>query len=460
MDIGKLVKQKLAEDPEQAADGSPAAKSAAKTPVNLDLLRNKTLYTVEVTVKAGRMSTRLNAADIGLSTDVIKELSQIATGGYSARLSKLQNTALNKLQSMKKVLYERFTMFSEPFRFVVDSDLPEAVKALEEMKEEAKRYRHLLYEQYEQEMSEFLMSIEQILDKAGIEPDRRAIALEQYAKDYPKRNDLMTQSLQLIIEGPARLNGLMDQLTHDAEFANKEKERLEAELAKAQKEHELAEVRNKIAENQQAWDSIRRSQLEYGEMLAKAVNGAQERAIDETFNSMAELVDRCAVIEPGHLDGFVTKTWEGSFERLETLAQFDPLIRNIVDHAKEIRDIFSTKNPPAPDAIQSKLQQFQEFMSLMVQGKQGEGASKLTNCLNHDRDYKELVSTLEKLEANPDAEVLRSIQAKCEGVVQFFRYRQKSLEKKFEAARKADLVARGIEKPDAEKGPFDLEVGF
>jgi hypothetical protein len=459
VDIDELVRTKAAATASGSKNSGSGIQGSKVQAFDWQLMKDKVLYTLEITVKGGRMSMKLDPAHLGLSPDVITELSQIATGGYSARISKLHKEALTKLQSMQKQLYQRYTMFAEPFRFIVDSDLPAAVAELEKIKEEADRYRKALHDGYENELRGFLGSVAQVLGKAGIDPSTGDVALQFYADQYPSRDDFTTDSLQLVIEGPTRLTSLVDQISKDAELAKKEAERLSAELESAQKEEELSEARKRIAEKEKAWEAIQRSQMEYGELLQKAVGSAQEKATDEAYASVADIVDRCAVLEPGKLDGHVQKTWEGAFNRLQTLASFDPRIKEMVERASKIRDLFTLESPQ--NIIDQHMREFQDYLrSLVGQVARGEGAQKLMNCLSHDKDYKELIITLEQLESSPDTEALRSLQAKCEGVVQFFRYRQKSLERKFEAAKKADLVHRGIEKPDADKGPFDLEAGF
>ncbi|MDQ3235827.1 MAG: hypothetical protein M3Q07_28800, partial [Pseudobdellovibrionaceae bacterium] len=342
MDIEALIQMKAAS---QGSAGQSTVQSPKAQAFNWQLMKDKILYTLEVTVKGGRMSMKLDPAHIGLSPDVITELSQIATGGYSARISKLHKEAMTKLQSMQKQLYQRFTMFAEPFRFIVDTDLPAAVMELEKIKDEAERYRKALHDSYENELRGFLESVAQVVGKTGLDQPTSEAALQYYAAQYPSRDDFTSQSLQLVVEGPTRLNSLVDQINKDAELAKKEAERLGAELDAAQKEEQLAEARSRIAEKEKAWEAIQRSQLEYGELLMKAVGSAQEKATDEAYASVADIVDRCGILEPGRLDGHVQKSWEGAFNRLETLASFDPRIKEMVDRARKIRELFSLESP-------------------------------------------------------------------------------------------------------------------
>lgn len=455
MDIDELVRGKAASS---RGSGGPTAPLSPKAHAfDWQMMKDKVLYTLEITVKGGRMSMKLDPAHIGLSPDVITELSQIATGGYSARISKLHKEAMTKLQSMQKQLYQRYTMFAEPFRFIVDKDLPSAVAELEKIKEEAERYRKALHDSYENELRGFLESVAQVVGKAGLDDATRDAALQYYAAQYPSRDDFTNQSLQLIIEGPTRLNSIVDQISKDAELAKKEAKRLNAELEAAQRE-DPGEARSDIAEKEKAWEAIQRSQLEYGELLARAVGTAQDKATDEAYASVADIVDRCAVLEPGKLDGHVQKSWEGAFNRLQTLASFDPRIKEMVERAAKIRELFTLESPQ--DVIDQHMGEFHEFLKSMVQGARGEGAQKLLNCLTLDREYKEITEYLTAIEKSPDPEKLQAVQGKCEALSQFFRYRQKTLEKGFNQAKKAVRIHLGLEKPDEEKKPFDAEAGF
>ncbi len=455
MDIEQLIQMKAAA---QGTAGQSTVQSPKAQAFNWQLMKDKILYKLEVTVKGGRMSMKLDPAHIGLSPEVITELSQIATGGYSARISKLHKEAMTKLQSMQKQLYQRFTMFAEPFRFIVDTDLPAAVAELEKIKEEAERYRKALHDSYENELRGFLESVAQVVGKTGLDQPTSDAALQYYAAQYPSRDEFTSQSLQLVVEGPTRLNSLVDQINKDAELAKKEAERLGAELDAAQKEEQLAEARSRIAEKEKAWEAIQRSQLEYGELLMKAVGSAQEKATDEAYARVADIVDRCGILEPGKLDGHVQKSWEGAFNRLETLASFDPRIKEMVDRARKIRELFSLESPQP--VIDQHMGEFHEYLRSMVEGARGEGAQKLMNCLTLDREYKEITEHLIALEQSPDPDKLRAVQGKCEALSQFFRYRQKTLEKGFDQAKKAVRIHLGLEKPDEVKKPFDADVGF
>lgn len=106
------------------------------------------IYLLKLTVKVGVQSLKLDGSHLGIRAPVLQLLidSQRASGGYTAKISKRLKDAANKLQARQKIIYNRYTVLSEPLRFVHESALTSALQAIEEMHQEADKLRSTIVE--------------------------------------------------------------------------------------------------------------------------------------------------------------------------------------------------------------------------------------------------------------------------------------------------------------------------
>ncbi len=128
--------------------------------------------------------------------------------------------AANKLQARQKIIYNRYTVLSEPFRLVHESTLPKALEAIEEMILEADTLRDEILEAYEEEYTGFLEWAYQVLTEAALEQTEISAALRHYAEAYPTKADLQQNSLRVLVEGPIKVPSLLeDAKREEAELA-------------------------------------------------------------------------------------------------------------------------------------------------------------------------------------------------------------------------------------------------
>lgn len=192
--------------PQPGQHSSPAISQKEKQWAKL---AHEPIYLLKLTVKVGSQSLRLNGAHLGISDPVLRLLEDSAKGGYAARISRRLRDAANKLQARQKIIYNRYTVLSEPFRLVHESTLPKALEAIEEMQAEADTLRDEILEAYEEEYTGFLEWAYQVLTEAVLEQIEIEAALRHYAEAYPTKADLQQNSLRVLVEGPIKVPSLL-----------------------------------------------------------------------------------------------------------------------------------------------------------------------------------------------------------------------------------------------------------
>lgn len=216
--IAELIRERSSTAPEPEQDSSPVISQKEKQWAKL---AHEPIYLLKLTVSVGPQSLRLDGAHLGISDTVLRLLEDSATGGYAARISRRLRDAANKLQARQKIIYNRYTVLSEPFRLVHESTLPKALEAIEEMQAEADTLRQEILEAYEEEYTGFLGWAYQVLTEAVLEQTDIESALRQYAEAYPTKNELQEQSLRILVEGPVKIPSLVEQAKREeAELAH------------------------------------------------------------------------------------------------------------------------------------------------------------------------------------------------------------------------------------------------
>ena len=107
-------------------------------------------------------------------------------------------------------------MLSEPFRFVHESSLAQALEAIEEMHKEADGLREEIIEFYAEEYARFLEWADQVLTEAALEPSKIESALRRYAQAYPTKEDLLKNCLRVLVEGPVKLPSLLEEALRES----------------------------------------------------------------------------------------------------------------------------------------------------------------------------------------------------------------------------------------------------
>lgn len=284
-------------------------------------LEKEPIYLLKLTVKVGVQSLKLDGSHLGIGDDVLRLLESAAKGGYAAKINHRLKDAASKLQARQKIIYNRYTLLSEPFRFVHESALPDALEAIEGMMAEADSLRQGILATYEEEYAGFLSWVEQVLKAAALESKTVELALRQYASAYPAKEELQINSLQVLVEGPIKIPSLL------------ERSEREAEMQRQQAEAEVASV------ERQKLKLIERAQETLQQTLISTLYDAQIRSRDEADAKLAQL------LESFNLSGAdaTTRTgqkWDTLIARLQVLMQYDRDLEPVVERARQLGQLY------------------------------------------------------------------------------------------------------------------------
>ncbi|QUY46282.1 hypothetical protein [Acaryochloris marina] len=391
--ISKLITAKTA-DPK----GDSSAKAKIDTAPQLsvediwDTLADRDLYRLSIEIDSGlRLSTRLDAVDLGLDPYVVDELA----GGYRKAFSDAFTKARNQLSGLQKKFNKQFTIYVKPFRFIDGSVINDAVDFTQQIKLEAASLRQDLVDTYADQLKTFLVELDRKLNET-IPGEKKQIeqALIHYAQEFPSIDDF-SGSLQVIIDGPVQLTSLKNKLKADAD--------LQAELAK--KKRLTAKQKQ---EAQAIQERIKTSQLMLNG-IAQAVQQSRVACLDEGWELMADLIDRFGASPDGKLTSKDQSAISSTFSRLELLEKHNPEISQHLIEAKKLHEVM--QGTPTPEQAQEAYEKFSEFLAKQSQSASGDGAEKLQKSLRFANDYKEIVAKLEKLIETPDSDTLAELEA-------------------------------------------------
>lgn len=357
-----------------------------------DTLADRDLYRLNIEIDSGlRLSTRLDAVDLGLDPHVVDELA----GGYRKVFSEEFGKARNQLSGLQKKFNKQFTIYVKPFRFIDGSVINDAVDFAQEIKKEAASLRQGLIDTYEDQLKIFLVDLDRKLNET-IPGQERQIekALIHYAQEFPSVDDF-SSSLQVIIDGPVQLTSLKDKLKADAD--------LQAELAKKKR---LTAKQQQQAQAIQ--ERIKTSQLMLNG-IAQAVQQSRVACLDEGWQLLADLIDRFGASPDGKLTRKDQSAIASTFSRLELLEKHNPEISKHLAEARKLHEVM--QGNPTPEAAQDAYDKFSAFLAKQSQSASGEGAEKLQQSLRFANDYKQLVNKLEKLIETPDAKTLAELES-------------------------------------------------
>lgn len=422
-------------------------------------LDKEPVYLLKLKVLVGVQSLRLDGSHLGITEAVLQLLADAAKGGYAAKINNRLKDAANKLQARQKIIYNRYTVLSEPFRLVHESALPLALEAIEEMIAEADTLRQAIVETYTEEYTAFLEWVAQVLTTATLEPDIIELALAQYAQTYPTVEELQANSLRVLVEGPIKIPSLL------------ERSQQEAELAQQQAANVATEVeREKLK-------LLQRSQETLHQTLLSTLYDAQVRSRDEADLKLAQL------LESFNLEGVdatsrTGQKWETLISRLQVLAQYDPNLEPITLKARQLQNLYLAESPNL-ETVQVSIDDFRAMLKERIQQQDstGAGIANLTKALALDAGYTELLQQLDAIALCPDPEQLREIKGKLASMENLFKFRAKDLQKRWEVAENAVRKSLGLEEiskkasnnndsdladrstTKAEK-PYDPDAGF
>lgn len=426
-------------------------------------LEKEPIYLLKLTVKVGVQSLKLDGSHLGIGDDVLRLLESAAKGGYAAKINHRLKDAAIKLQARQKIIYNRYTVLSEPFRFVHESALPDALEAIEGMTAEADCLRQGILATYESEYAGFLSWVEQVLKAATLEPKAIELALRQYALAYPTLEELRFNSLQVLVEGPIKIPSLLER---SASIAEVQRQQAEVEVASVER---------------QKLKLIERSQQTLQQTLISTLYDAQIRSRDEADAKLAQLLESFN-LSGADATSRTGQKWETLIARLQVLMQYDRDLEPIVERARQLGQLYLSDNPDL-DRVQQHLEDFRAMLKQRVQQKNstGEGLANLTKALALDAGYSELLRQLDAIAQQPDPEQLRQLKGKLASMENLFKFRTKDLLKRWEIAEAAVRQELGLEataktkdlvtapdtvdsdereRHDSIDRPYDPEAGF
>ena len=424
-------------------------------------LATEPIYLLKLTVKVGSQSLKLDGSDLGIQDNVLKLLEDAASGGYAAKISKRLKDAANKLQARQKIIYNRYTVLSEPFRFVHESSLPQALEAIEEMHKEAEGLRSEILEAYESEYTGFLEWAYQVLTEAALEASKVESALRRYAQAYPTKEDLLKNCLRVLVEGPVKLPSLLEEAFRES-----------TQLAHSAQERMESVEREKLR-------LLARSQETLQQTLISTLYDARTKSQDEAHGKLAELLSSFSTTGADATPRKGQK-WDTLISRLSVLAQYDPNLEPIVQKAVQLQQLYLADSPDL-ETIQFLMEDFRAMLKQRVTQQEaiGVGVVNLTKALALDSGYSDLLKQLDAISACPDPEQLRELKGKLASMENLFKFRTKDLQKRWDTAENAVRFSLGLDqitKPQATGSgdsdqpmtatvtstsePYDAEAGF
>lgn len=392
--ISELVKAKTADRQGDLSANTQIDASAPQLSIKdiWDTLADRNLYRLSIEIDSViRLSTRLEAEDLGLDPYVV----DVLAGGYRKVFSEEFKKAHNVLSGLQKKFNKQYSIYVKPFRFIDGSLINDAIEFTEQVKLEAASLRQGLVDTYEDQLETFLIELDQKLNET-IPGQKKRIekALIHYAQEFPSIDDF-SGSLQVIIDGPVQLTSLKNKLKADAdlqqELANKKK-------LTAKQKQEAQEIQERIKTSQLMLNGI-----------AQAVQQSRVSCLDEGWELMADLIDRFGASPDGKLTRKDQSAISSTFQRLELLQKHNPEISKHLAEARKLHEVI-LKNP-TPEEAQDAYDKFSAFLAKQSKSASGEGAEKLQKSLRFANDYKELVDSLEKLIETPDADRLAELEA-------------------------------------------------
>lgn len=408
-------------------------------------LANESLYLLEVEIQTGvQQSVAIAGSDIGLDSKLVEGL----VGGYRSKISKELLKLRSKLESAQKAFYRELTIYANPFRFVREESLSEAITRIEDLQLRAEEYCKELSNDYSNQVASFLIDIKELLEAALPEGEpERTTRIEQsligYAESFPPL-EAFESALTIAVKGPIKLNNLAAQLKTDkilqTELANEEKRsasaRLEAQRLEAQYKAE------KLLQDN----------------LLNAFESSKETCLEEGYELIGSFLDRTDVRQAGGLTNRDKDALTTLFRRLELLASHTPKLQPVVEEATQLRVLYGTNNAD-PEEVQNAVERFQNF--LLTQTTQAEsnsaGLQKLARSLAFSKDYKLISAELERLVECPDPERLSELEGKIWNNLDVLKLRQSKLKSLFKSAQKA---AEEVSKPKSKNDPYDSVAGF
>ena len=432
--IARLVKERSSFQPQAGDKASPRL---FKKQQEWNMLKTQPLYLLSLTVKVGMQSIKLEGDHLGISKEVMDLLEDSAKGGYRASTSQRIKDAANKLQARQKIIYNQFTVLSEPFRLVHEASLPEALGAIEEMIVTADQLRQEIVFAYEEEFTAFLSWAYQVLRQANLESAVLKSALTSYADHYPTQEDFR-QCLQVVVEGPIKIPSLIEDT--------------QTQVIQAKEQAAATVVKQEL----EKLNIIRRSQETLEQTLLSTLYDAQTRSRDEAYDKLAELLESFTISGEAATSRTGQK-WIALQNRLHTLAQFDTSLSPIVQQTAQIEQMLLSKEPDLHN-VQVLLDNFRAILIEQIKKESsGAGVAHLAKALAFDFDYNELLKQLDAIADTPSPEEFQKLKGKLAAMEGVLRNRSKSLKDKWEQAEKAVRVRMGLSSEKTILTPFTKE---
>lgn len=403
-------------------------------------LATEPLYLLKLNVKVGIQTLKLEGQHLGIEDRVMNLLQENAGGGYRAKLGAKLKNAASKLQARQKIIYNRYTVISEPFRLIHESSLPQALAEIEEMKQQADTLRQELLESYPEEYRMFLEWVESILKAANLDAQDISNALAAYAASYPTPDEIERKSLQILVEGPIKIPSLLEESKHRAQEA---------------------ENRAKITQEQlekQKLSLLARSQEQLEQTLIASLYDAKVRSQDEANSKLGELLVSYRT-KGQDATSRTEQKWDTLTQRLEVLAQYDKTLLPLIDKAKLLQDIYLDPSPNL-SLLAAELDDFRRLLKNRAKEQNNSGGlADLTKALALDEGYAELLGNLDEIASNPDPAKLRELKGKLASIEGLFKFRVKDLEKRWEAAQKAVNERLGVTDTSISPSPLQQHQG-
>lgn len=262
------------------------------------------IYCVSIVINGGVAGVKLDWDFLKIPPDIQEKLTQLGATPPNILVMPQLKTAMTFLNNQRAAIYRQYVISSPPpiYHFVVDKHIDEFVNRFRQLQSDLEEQKSALLESYGSLKDAYFLSVEKLLNNAGISGDLYSQTISRVWSRFPteaKIRDTFGAFLDI-----KKIPKMADQL-------------------------------DLLMEHQELQDVVSRSQIlqaariEYEKRLNDTIPQALEKAGAELYDEMASLLERVSKSSNSERSKEACKR---SVARLENLAKyfsdFDELVQN------------------------------------------------------------------------------------------------------------------------------------
>lgn len=346
--IEDLVSRRKTEDESQS-------KTIQERKRNLELIRDKAIYMLSISVHTGSFRVTIDCRDLGVN-DEFTDAVEAGEGKHIIRIPIFAELVKSgtRLASMRARIQKKM-VYSEPYWFCPEEQMDAVSQGVSELLAACEELRAEALTAYDEGYTDYLRRVAAILVRVTPE-DQLEEKLEEYAGLFPTREDV-ENNFRVEIQGPIRVPSLIEQSGEDA--------RLAANLAQETEARQRLELLE--AENQ----ATRQLQAEWSNSIRESLSQSLASARDEILGTVADTLERLEGVEPGRIPKQMERALNTNLQRLEALVSFDSSLSDLVQRTNELRQVATTSI--SPESLQERLNRFKANLQQEAESLRGTG---------------------------------------------------------------------------------------